>query len=120
MGKVIFFISLLGVLVNAQDISIRDNQQLEKECLQCHVEQQIPSALIYRRYLMKYSTFERMEKKMFSYIKNPDQKHSIMPPQFFLKFPMKEVSTLDDDTLQKMIKRYLNSFDVKKKLVLPQ
>jgi len=120
MGKVIFFFSLLCILVNAQDVSVEDTQQLQRECLQCHVEQQIPSGLIYRRYLMKYSTFERMEKAVFSYIKNPDQKHSIMPPQFFLKFPMKEVLTLDDDKLQKMIKSYLNTFDVKKKLVLPQ
>ncbi|TET88058.1 MAG: hypothetical protein E3J96_04070 [Sulfurovum sp.] len=119
MGKVIFFFSLLYILVNAQDVSVEDKQQLQKECLQCHVEQQIPSALIYRRYLMKYSTFERMQEAIFSYIKNPDQKHSIMPPQFFLKFPMKEALMLDDDKLQKMIESYLNTFDVKKKLMLP-
>ncbi len=111
---------MLGIALNAQSINIEEKQQLQKECLQCHVEQQIPSALIYRRYLMKYSTYERMEKAMFSYIKNLDQKYSIMPPQFFLKFPMKEATTLDDDMLQKMIKSYLNTFDVKKKLVLPQ
>jgi len=120
MGKIIFFFTLLCILVDAQDVNVEDRQQLQKECLQCHVEQQIPSALIYRRYLMKYSTFERIEKAMFLYIKTPDQKHSIMPPQFFLKFPMKEVSTLDENTLQKMIKSYLNTFDVKKKFILPQ
>ncbi len=111
---------MLCIGVNAQEVNMEDKQQLQKECLQCHKEQQIPSALIHRRYLMKYSTFERMQKAIFSYIKNPDQKHSIMPSPFFLKFPMKEKSTLDDDTLQKMIKHYLNSFDVKKKLILPQ
>lgn len=111
---------MLCIVGHAQDINIADKQQLQKECLQCHVDQQIPSALVYRRYLMKYSTFERIEGAIFAYIKNPDQKHSIMPPQFFLKFPMKEATTLDDDMLQKMIKGYLNTFDVKKKLVLPQ
>ena len=120
MGKIIFFFSLFCIVGHAQDVNKEDKQQLQKECLQCHIEQQIPSALIYRRYLMKYSTFERMEKAIFAYIKNPDKKHSIMPPQFFLKFPMKELSTLDEDALQKMIKSYLNTFDVKKKLVLPQ
>ncbi len=111
---------MLCIVGHAQDVNIEDKQQLQKECLQCHVEQQIPSALIYRRYLMKYSTFERMEKAIFTYIKNPDKKRSIMPSQFFLKFPMKEKTMLDDDTLQKTIKSYLNTFDVKKKLVLPQ
>ena len=120
MGKIIFFFALFCILVDAQDVSVEDKQQLQKECLQCHVDQQIPSALVYRRYLMKYSTFERMEGAIYTYIKNPDQKHSIMPPQFFLKFPMKEATTLDDDMLQKMIKSYLNTFDVKKKFILPQ
>jgi hypothetical protein len=120
MGKIIFFVALLCTLLNAQGVSLEDKQQLQKECLQCHVEQQIPSGLIYKRYLMKYSTFKRMKEAIFAYIKNPDQKHSIMPPQFFLKFPMKEALALDDDTLQKMIESYLNTFDVKKRLVLPQ
>lgn len=120
MEKIIFFFALLCIVGHAQNVNVEDKQQLQKECLQCHVNQQIPSALIYRRYLMKYSTFERMQKAIFAYIKNPDQKHSIMPPQFFLKFPMKEDSSLDDDKIQEMIKSYLNAFDVKKKLVLPQ
>jgi hypothetical protein len=120
MGKIIFFFALLCIVGHAQDVNVDDKQQLQKECLQCHVDQQIPSALVYRRYLMKYSTFERMEGAIFAYIKNPDQKHSIMPPQFFLKFPMKEATTLNNDMLQKMIKSYLNTFDVKKKLILPQ
>ena len=111
---------MLCIVGHAQDVNIEDKQQLQKECLQCHADQQIPSALIYRRYLMKYSTSERMQKAMFTYIKNPDQEHTIMPPQFFLKFPMKEASTLDDNTLKKMIQSYLNTFNVKKKLVLPQ
>ena len=120
MGKIVFFFALLYIVGHAQDVNVEDKQQLQKECLQCHVDQQIPSALVYRRYLMKYSTFERIEGAIFAYIKNPEQKHSIMPPQFFLKFPMKEASTLDENTLQKMIKSYLNSFDVKKKFILPQ
>ncbi len=120
MGKIIFFFSLLAVVLNAQESSGKDDQQLQKECLQCHTEQQIPSDQIYRRYLMKYSTSERIQKAIFAYIKNPDQKHSIMPPQFFLKFPMKEATTLNDDELNKMIVRYLDAFDVKKKFVLEE
>jgi len=69
---------------------------------------------------MKYSTFKRMEGAIYAYIKKLDQKYSIMPPQFFLRFPMKEATTLDDDMLQKMIKSYLNTFDIKKKLILEE
>ncbi len=120
MGKIVLFFALFGIGLNAQDITPEDKLQLQQECIGCHVKQQIPSALIYRRYLMKYSTVERMQKKMFSYIKNPDQKHSIMPPQFFLKFPMKELTTLDDAPLKEMINLYLRRLDVKKKLVLEE
>ncbi len=120
MGKIIFFFSLFGIWLNAQDINPEDKLQLQKECIVCHVKQQIPSDLVYRRYLMKYSTVERIQKKMFTYLKTPDQKYSIMPPQFFLKFPMKGPSILDDATLQKMIKLYIRTLDVKKKLVLPE
>lgn len=120
MEKIIFFFALLCMVGHAQDVNVEDKEQLQKECLQCHVEQQIPSDLVYRRYLMKYSTSERIQKAIFAYMKNPDQKHSIMPPQFFLKFAMKEATTLDDDMLQKIIQSYLNTFDVKKKLVLEE
>lgn len=120
MGKIIFFFALLCIQMNAQDISKEDQQQLQKECLGCHAKQQIPDAMIYRRYLEKYSTFERMQKKVLAYLKNPDQKDSILPSQFFLKFPMKEASTLSDERLQNMVMHYLNTYDVKKKLVLPQ
>ena len=119
MGKIIVIFSFLSLFLYAKELNIQ-NQILQDACLSCHQEQQIPSSLIYKRYLKIYSTSDRMQKAIFAYIKNPDQKHSIMPPQFFLKFPMKEASTLDDDTLQKMIKSYLHTFDIKKKLVLPQ
>ncbi len=120
MGKVILFFSLLYIVSSAKDVNLDDKKQLQKECLQCHTAQQIPNDLIYRRYLMKYSTFERMEGAIYAYIKNPDQKHSIMPSQFFLKFPMKEPRTMNEQTLHTLINQYLYTFDIKKKLVLPQ
>jgi hypothetical protein len=91
---------------------------LESTCLSCHKEQQIPSDLIYRRYLMKYSTPDRIEKAMFAYLKEPLQSRSIMPPQFFLKFPMKPPLDLDDETLLKEIRAYIRKFDIKKRLIL--
>jgi hypothetical protein len=55
---------------------------------------------------------------MFRYLKNPDKASSIMPPQFFLKFPMKEPLSLNDEILRRDIQSYLEQFDVKKKLIL--
>jgi len=92
---------------------------LQKNCLDCHVEQKIPSELIHRRYLLKYSTNKKIKEMLFSYLKKPNKESSIMPKQFFLKFPQKEALDLNDTILSKNIDTYLDYFDVKKKLVLP-
>jgi len=113
MGKIVIWV-LLTVGIMAQ------NHTLKQDCLSCHKAQQIPSNLIYKRYLMKYSTDARMQEVMFRYLKNPNKENSIMPPQFFLKFPMKESLPLNDETLKRDIKSYLEQFDVKKKLILEE
>jgi len=119
MGKIIFLCIVLYVGLYAGESSDA-KQQLQKTCLQCHLQEQIPNDLIYRRYLVKYSTKEAMKKSIIKYLKNPHKENSIMPPPFFLKFPKKERSNLDEKTLEENIRAFLNTFDVKKKLVLPE
>lgn len=92
---------------------------LQKNCINCHIQQKIPSELIYRRYLLKYSTHKKISKILFSYLINPDKKSSIMPKQFFLKFPEKEALDLNESILKKSINSYFDYFDVRKKLTLP-
>ncbi len=89
---------------------------LQKSCLACHEKEQIPSELIYKRYLLKYSTPKNIEEAMLRYLKSPTKTTSIMPPQFFLKFPMKTEIGLDDDTLRVNIELYMKKFDIKKRL----
>jgi hypothetical protein len=57
---------------------------------------------------------------MFEYLKNPKRENSIMPEQFFLKFPMKKRVDLNDTLLYKKIKEYIDFYDVRKKLILPK
>jgi len=108
---------LLNSSLSAQEVHTVENT-LEKDCLSCHREQQIPSSLLYKRYLMTYSTKARMEEAMFDYLKDPKKENSIMPSQFFLKFPMKKRSLLDNATLHKDIQNYLKEFDIRKKLLI--
>ena len=119
MGKIIFLLSLSIVYSFAQNEIQEASMDLQSACLQCHQEEQIPSSLVYRRYLMRYSTPERISEAMFRYLKNPSKTASIMPSQFFLKFPMKKKTKMDDMELRQYIHRYIEKFDVKKKLVLP-
>jgi len=120
MGKIIFVCILFSIGAFAANITIDEKQQVQQKCLQCHHEEQIPNGLIYRRYLMKYSTGEAMKIAILKYLKDPKQENSIMPHPFFSKFAMKEVSELDDESLKKYIQTFLDTFDMKKKMVLPK
>jgi hypothetical protein len=91
---------------------------LEQNCLTCHQSNQIPDRLIYKRYLMKYSTSNRIEEAMLQYLKNPNQHSSIMPPQFFLKFPMKKVLNRQNKDLVQYIRAYIQKYDIKKNMIL--
>jgi len=95
-----------------------EKEALEHNCLSCHEQQQIPDTLIYKRYLMKYSTEKAMRKAILIYLKDPKKENAIMPKPFFLKFPMKKKLQLDDSILKKNIEAYLEKFSMKKKLIL--
>ncbi len=116
MGKIILLVSLFWLEIYAQE---SEEVILQNSCLSCHTKQQIPSELIYRRYLMKYSTKEAMTEAMLSYLIRPKKSKSIMPTQFFLKFPMKPSLDFSESELRENISSFIEMFDVKKKLVLP-
>ena len=117
MGRLSMTFIVLTLSLLAGESTVH-NADLEQKCLHCHQEQQIPSNLISKRYLMKYSTDKRIEEAMFKYLKDPKKEHSIMPSPFFSKFPMKEKSVLDDVSLKQNIKVFFEKYNMKKKLVL--
>ena len=105
------------LIVTANPITTPSNL-LKNSCLNCHTKQKIPSELIYRRYLMRYSTDKKMQKTILEYLKNPNPKNSIMPKQFFLKFPQKKSFEGNNSLLQKGVEEYLEYFDIRGKLKL--
>ena len=119
MAKVVFV--FLTALVASWGETQPPERSMQKACLACHVQQQIPSEMIYRRYLMKYSSKARIREQIFTYLKAPSAQSSIMPAQFFKKYPLKEPSKHDDETLQSLIDAYIDHYDVRKKLyVVPE
>jgi len=107
IGSVLFFsLSLVG------------GELVEKNCIACHKKEQIPSYMIYKRYLLKYSVKKRIENAIYNYLKDPKKENSIMPKPFFLKFPMKKPTKLDDEDLKKSVQEFVEKFDVKKRLRL--
>jgi hypothetical protein len=114
MVKQLGIVLCLTLLVQAENAGTL----LEKNCINCHVKQKIPSELVYRRYLLKHSTHSNIKSQLLNYLKNPKRKKSIMPKQFFLKFPEKEALDLNESVLEKSIEAYLEYFDIKNKLIL--
>ncbi len=93
---------------------------VETQCISCHQSQQIPSGLMYKRYLMKYSNEIRIAEAIYKYLKNPNKHDSIMPKPFFSKFPMKEKLVWDDEVLKAHIEEFIHLYDVKKRLRLKE
>ena len=112
MGKITLLITLFSFTIDTNPPS----ELLQKNCLTCHTKQKIPSELLYRRYLMKYSTNERIKRQLIPFLKNPNKMDSIMPKQFFLKFPQKKSLKLNETALEESITAYLDYFDIKKRL----
>jgi len=108
MVRILSFLLILHTLIQAQT--------LQEACLSCHQVQNIPSEMIYRRYLLKYSSKEEIRTHIFSYLKQPEEERSIMPMQFFKKFPKKTPTHLDDKRLKKFIDLYIEHFDVSSRI----
>ncbi len=115
MKKFILLIATLSTLLPAQ---APVDSALEANCLGCHREQKLPDNLIYRRYLLQYSSPERIEKALITYLRHPDKTHSIMPSEFFLRFPLKYPSKLEDEELRESVRKYVEYFDVRRRLRL--
>ena len=111
MVKFIFLVTVFSALLFAENL-------VEKNCISCHKKEQIPSYMIYKRYLLKYSVNDRIADAIYKYLKNPKKENSIMPKPFFLKFPMKKPLDLNDAQLRLSVTEFVKKFDVKKRLRL--
>jgi hypothetical protein len=109
---------LIWAMLPAIIVIYADGNGLDDTCLQCHQKNRVPDSIIYRRYLQTYGTSERMAAAMRTYLQTPDKSRSIMPPQFFYKFPMKPKRAYEPETLERLIRAYIERFDVRKRLRL--
>jgi hypothetical protein len=108
MVKKVAFLVVGTLIVNASS--------LDTNCLNCHKQNKLPTKLMYKRYLMKYSTQKNIKDAIYKYLKNPNPKNSIMPQQFFLKFNTKNIPKIDDKALLKNIDLFIQKYDLKKRL----
>jgi hypothetical protein len=86
---------------------------LDDNCLNCHNHQKIPSQLIYKKYLIEYSSKKIIKRRMMKYLLNPRLDISIMPQQFFLKFPMKDRLDITKEELEMDVDKFIDKFGLK-------
>ncbi|KYJ85793.1 hypothetical protein [Sulfurovum riftiae] len=116
MAKIVFIFLAVFFILWGEEHTVETS--LQKECLQCHIQQKIPSERIYRRYLIKYSSKALIREKIFTYLKAPTVEASIMPSPFFKKFPLKKKSELDDAALKQLVNAYIEHFDIDGKIYI--
>ncbi len=110
---------LYGILLSTLQADTVANLPLQRDCFDCHQAQKVSSEFIYRRYLMKYSSKDTIRERLFLYLKAPSQHNSVMPPQFFGKYVVKEPTQLNDKILKERINDYIRFYDVSQKLFIP-
>ncbi len=106
-------------LILAILVSMPASQSFESACVQCHQDQEIPNEVIYKRYLLKYSSDIKIREAMVNYLKNPMVERTIMPPQFINIFGLKDACKLPDTELNEHVDAFIKKYDIKKKLTLP-
>ncbi len=113
MGRVILIL-ILGI----QCLPAKKTAALS-QCAACHNASAPPLSLVYRRYLMLYSSKERIQKRMIDFLLAPSKAKSSMPegmknrfnpqkhPAFSPQIAKKAVDTLieKEDLIQKIIVR---------------
>jgi len=118
VGAMIFLLGTGVLSAQSPAPSAATPKQLEENCLACHREQKLPDNLIYRRYLLKYSSPQRIENALMKYLEHPIKERSIMPSEFFLRFPIKYANKLSPKMLRRHVRAYIDHFDVRKRLQL--
>ena len=88
----------------------------DKECLTCHNKLPITFDKFYMQYLIKFSSNKRIKEAMFYYLKDPKKEQSVMNASVVKKLGLMPKLDLDDKTLEELIQRYINSYDIKKHL----
>jgi hypothetical protein len=111
MGKAVL-IFLLGVQCIAAEV------EALKICTVCHETAAPPFSLVYRRYLMLYSSKARIEKRMVNFLTAPSKKRSSMPEGMKNRFNPQEHPAFDAQTVHKAVKALIRKEDLIPKIVV--
>ncbi len=113
MGKVVL-IFLLGFRCIAAE------GDAMKTCAGCHETTAPPFSLVYRRYLMLYSSKAHIEKRMVDFLTAPSKKRSSMPEGMKIRFNPQKHPSYDPIEAKQAVGMIVQQEDIIPKIVVPK
>ncbi len=91
----------------------------DRRCLTCHDVSAPPLSLLYRRYLMLYSSKDRIEERMVSFLTAPSKEKSSMPEGMKNRFNPQNHPIFEKEEARRAVKRVIEKEDLIKKIIEP-
>lgn len=101
---VLFFILAFQSMASETDV-------LQK-CLVCHENSAPPFAMVYRRYLVLYSSKSKIKKRMIDFLTSPSRKKSSMPEGMKRRFYPESHPVYSYDEVNKSVTELIHREDI--------
>ncbi len=114
MERVAFiFVLLLECMIAKEDTAL-------KRCAVCHESKAPPLSRIYRRYLMLYSSKERIRNKMVDFLVSPSLQKSAMPLGMRKRFNPQAHPAYSKTVAKEAAKELIEKFDIVPRIIVPK
>lgn len=84
----------------------------ERECVGCHNRLPVDIDKFFYRYLLEYSSEERVKQAIYSYLKAPSKEKSVMDAAFLARFGVKRALKLPPQSLKEAVDIYWERYKV--------
>ncbi len=111
MGKLILLLGLTLPVLCAPKTSLT-------RCMQCHATSAPPFPMIYRRYLMLYSSKSRIAAHMEAFLRKPSAKGSAMPEGMKSRFHPQNHPAFDAKSIHEAVSELIRTEDVVPRLIV--
>ncbi len=92
--------------------AVSAEDEFDKHCVSCHAQNGISLQKAYMDALLVYGGKENMKAGLAYYLKNPRADTSVMDEEIIKKHGIKEPTSLDDETLDRVLEIYWNRYTV--------
>lgn len=109
MAKIIMTLLLYTSLSHAQ-------QTFQNSCVACHETINLSLEKLYFRYVVRYSSANRIEEAMTNYLLDPKANLSVLTPNALTRWGVKKAYEGNQESLRALLKVYIAQYEVKGRL----